>query len=258
MNAYLEQTRQHWDSDLVLWPETAITALKDQFQAYLDTINEEALNNETTLITGIPFRYTEGPFRGEFHNSIVAMGIGEGLYHKQKLVPFGEYIPFEQAIRGLLPFFDLPMSSFKQGDKDQALLKMEKDNTLFLIAPFICYEIVYSEFVAEMARESDMLITISNDAWFGDSLGPKQHMAIAQMRALETQRYLLRSTNTGITALVNHKGEIVKQLPTKQRATLTALAETRQGATPFMMMGLWPLFSLSLVILIFGFYRRQP
>ena len=257
VNAYLEQTRQHWDSDLVLWPETAVTVLKDQFQAYLDTINEEALNNETTLITGIPFRYTEGPFRGEYHNSILALGMGEGLYHKQKLVPFGEYIPLEQAIRGLLPFFDLPMSSFKQGDKDQALLKIEKHNTLFLIAPFICYEIVYPEFVADMASQSDMLITISNDAWFGDSLGPKQHMAIAQMRALETQRYLLRSTNTGITALVNHKGEIVKQLPTQQRATLTALAETRQGSTPFMLIGLWPLFIATLLILTFGFYRRR-
>jgi len=257
INAYLEQTRQHWDSDLVLWPETAITVLKDQFQAYLDTINEEAINNKTALITGIPFRYTQGPFKGEFHNSILAIGMGEGLYHKQKLVPFGEYIPLEQVIRGLLPFFDLPMSSFKQGDKKQPLLKVEKNEQLFLIAPFICYEIVYPEFVAQMARDSDLLITISNDAWFGDSLGPKQHMAIAQMRALETQRYLLRSTNTGITALVNHKGEIVKQLPTEQRATLTARAQTRQGLTPFMQFGLWPLLILSLFILLLGLWQRQ-
>jgi apolipoprotein N-acyltransferase len=256
-NAYLEQTRQHWDSDLVLWPETAVTALKDRFQSQLDTLNQEAINNKTTLITGIPFRYTQGPFRGEYHNSILAIGMGEGLYHKQKLVPFGEYIPLEKLIRGLLPFFDLPMSSFKQGDKTQELLKIEKDKQLFLIAPFICYEIAYPEFVANMARGSDLLITISNDAWFGDSLGPEQHMAIAQMRALETQRYLLRSTNTGITALVNHKGEILKQLPTNQRATLTALAQTRQGSTPFMLFGLWPLFLTIILILLLGLYRRR-
>lgn len=259
INAYLDQTRQHWDSDLILWPETAITVLKDQFQAYLDTISQEALNNKTTLITGIPYRYTDGPFRGEYHNSILALGNGAGLYHKQKLVPFGEYIPLEQAIRGLLPFFDLPMSSFKKGDAKQDLLKLEKADNLFLIAPFICYEIVYPEFVANMAKEADLLITISNDAWFGDSLGPKQHMAIAQMRALETQRYLLRSTNTGITALVNHKGKIVKQLPTEQRATLTAQAEIRQGLTPFMSYGLWPLYLFSVLILILGIvqYRNE-
>ena len=160
-------------------------------------------------------------------------------------------------IRGLLPFFDLPMSSFKKGDEEQALLKVEKDDELFLIAPFICYEIVYPQFVAEMAKESDLLITISNDAWFGDSLGPKQHMAIAQMRALETQRYLLRSTNTGITALVNHKGEIVKQLPTQQRATLTAMSQTRQGQTPFMTLGLWPLLLIALTILVAGYVASR-
>lgn len=257
VEGYLEQTRNHWDSDLILWPETAVTVLKDQFQSYLDFINQEAIDNKATLITGIPFRYTQGPFKGEFHNSIVAVGTGGGLYHKQKLVPFGEFIPFENAIRGLLPFFDLPMSSFKKGDESQELLKVEKGNSLFLIAPFICYEIVYPQFVADMASESDLLITISNDAWFGDSLGPKQHMAIAQMRALETQRYLLRSTNTGITALVNHKGEIVKQLPTKQRATLTAYAQTRQGLTPFMKFGLWPLWILSLLVLGIGGWRYR-
>lgn len=252
VESYLLQTRQHWDSDVILWPETAVTVLKDQFQGYLDVINQEAIDHQSTLITGIPFRYTEGPFRGEFHNSIVAVGTGAGLYHKQKLVPFGEFIPFEDAIRGLLPFFDLPMSSFKQGAADQELLKVEKNDSLFLIAPFICYEIVYPQLVAKMAAESDLLITISNDAWFGDSLGPKQHMAIAQMRALETQRYLLRSTNTGITALVNYKGEMVKQLPTKQKATLTAYAQTRQGLTPFMKWGLWPLWMLSILVLGVG------
>ncbi len=256
IDSYLQQTRQHWDSDIILWPETAVTVLKDQFQSYLEVINQEAIDEQTTLITGIPFRYTQGPFRGEFHNSIIAVGMGEGLYHKQKLVPFGEYIPLENMIRGLLPFFDLPMSSFKKGDAQQELLKVEKGEALFLLAPFICYEIVYPQFVANMAKESDLLITISNDAWFGDSLGPKQHMAIAQMRALETQRYLLRSTNTGITALVNHKGEIVKQLPTQQKATLTAYAQTRQGLTPFMLLGIWPLVTISLLILVLGVWRQ--
>lgn len=252
ISAYLAQTREHWESDIILWPETAVTVLKDQFQAYLDGISDEAEKNNTALITGIPFRYTEGPFKGEFHNSIVAVGTGEGLYHKQKLVPFGEYVPLADVIRGLLPFFDLPMSSFKKGDESQALLKVEKNEQLFLIAPFICYEIVYPELVAQMANNSDLLITVSNDAWFGDSLGPKQHMAIAQMRALETQRYVLRSTNTGITALVNHEGKIIDRLPTKMRATLTAQAEARQGSTPFMMFGLWPMLVLCGVILLAG------
>ena len=252
ISAYLNQTRQNWDADLVLWPETAVTILKDQFQAYLDGISEEAQKNSSALITGIPYRYTEGPFKGEFHNSIVAVGNGDGLYHKQKLVPFGEYVPLADAIRGLLPFFDLPMSSFKKGEADQELLKVDKNDQLFLIAPFICYEIVYPELVADMAKEADLLITVSNDAWFGDSLGPKQHMAIARMRALETQRYVLRSTNTGITALVNNHGEMVTSLPTKIRATLKGDAKTFTGQTPFMKFGLMPLLIFSFVMLAIG------
>lgn len=252
LNTYLSETHNHWDSDLILWPETAVTIFKDQFQSYLDGIGSEAEQRDTTLITGIPFRYTEGHLSGEFHNSVIAIGKGDGVYHKQKLVPFGEYVPLADMIRGLLPFFDLPMSSFRKGDQEQALLKMEANEQLHLIAPFICYEIVYPQLVSSMADESDMLITISNDAWFGDSLGPKQHMAIAQMRALETQRWLLRSTNTGITALVNPEGDIVSQLPVKQVGTLTGTAQARTGHTPFMAFGLWPMLILAVLVLIAG------
>ena len=256
IDQYYGQTRQHWDADLVLWPETAVTLLLDQFQPYLDAFSREAQRNHTTLITGIPYRYPKGtPQAGEFHNSVVASGNGEGIYHKQQLVPFGEFVPLQQQLRGLIPFFDLEMSSFLHGERDQPLLKVTKtdtngDESLYLVAPFICYEIAYPQLVSSMANQSDLLITVSNDAWFGDSLGPKQHMALAQMRALETQRYLLRATNTGITALVNHKGEIISKLPVETRATLTGVAQMRQGQTPYMMLGLWPLFVFTGLVLL--------
>ncbi|MFY9178691.1 MAG: apolipoprotein N-acyltransferase [Venatoribacter sp.] len=255
---YYQQTAKHWDSDLILWPETAVTLLYDQFKPYMLNIADEAKEHQSTVITGIAYRYPRGhQFYGEFHNSITAFGNGEGLYHKQKLVPFGEFVPFETQIRGLLPFFDLEMSSFKAGDANQALLKVNKANSLYLVAPFICYEIAYSEQVASMAAHADLLITVSNDAWFGDSLGPKQHMALAQMRALETGRYLLRATNTGITALVNNKGQIIARLPYDVRDTLTGNAEMRQGSTPFMRFGLWPLHLFSALILLAAFILRK-
>ncbi|MFC3681135.1 apolipoprotein N-acyltransferase [Bacterioplanoides pacificum] len=251
---YYSATREHWDADLVLWPETAVTMLLDQFQPYLDAFSREAQKHHTTLITGVPYRYPRGTeLAGEYHNSVVASGNGEGIYHKQQLVPFGEFVPLEDQIRGLIPFFDLQMSSFLHGRPDQPLLKVSqrRDNQdqLYLIAPYICYEIAYPQLVSQMARQADLLITVSNDAWFGDSLGPKQHMALAQMRALETGRFLLRATNTGITALVNHKGEIITRLATEQRATLTGSAEMRQGQTPYMRFGLWPLWLFSGLVL---------
>ena len=257
INLYFGETGKLWGNDLILWPETAITLVYHRFMPYLDELSSIARSHKATVITGIPYRYPEGhELAGEYHNSVVATGIGSGLYHKQKLVPFGEYVPLEHWLRGALPFMDLDMSGFLAGPANQPLLTLEKDNRLVLIAPYICYEIAYPLLVADMAREADMLITISNDAWFGNSLGPKQHMGLAQMRALETGRYLLRSTNTGITALVDNKGRIVSELPVNTRASLSGTAVLREGQTPFMIAGIWPLLGLSGLILLLAMLRH--
>lgn len=262
---YQNDTRPWLGSDLILWPETAITLLYQRYQPYMNLFADELQTHHSTVITGIPFRWPLGTeLEGQYHNSIVAFGAGEGLYHKQRLVPFGEYIPLESAIRGLIPFFDLPMSSFRSGDAQQAPLRVTvtregEDPDLALVAPFICYEIAYPDLVAANAGAADLLVTISNDAWFGDSLGPKQHMALAQMRALETGRWVLRSTNTGISALVNHHGEIVERIPVGERTGFAAVAERRQGNTPYMTFGLSPLLSLlfAMAFAAFIIHRRQ-
>ena len=93
------------------------------------------------------------------------------------------------------------MSSFKSGDKNQPVLQVGE----WGVAPFICYEIVYAEQVRRMVRDSDFLIAISNDGWFGTSFGPWQHLQIAQFRAKEAGRYVIRATNTGVTAFINEK-----------------------------------------------------
>ena len=264
IDLYFSETRAHWQADLMLWPETAITLLDHQFQPILEGFADEAIANNTTLMTGIPYQHSSAsPMAGAFHNSIIAAGTGEGIYHKQRLVPFGEYVPLEDLIRGLIPFFDLEMSSFKPGSDEQPLLKATSihpesgEEQLWLVAPYICYEIAYPELVRSMAQDADLLVTISNDAWFGDSLGPKQHMALAQMRALETGRYLLRSTNTGITALVDEKGQIVKRLPAAERGTLIAEAKLFRGQTPYMIVGLWPLLAFAFFVIIAVWLRNH-
>ncbi|WP_221799198.1 apolipoprotein N-acyltransferase [Oceanobacter mangrovi] len=251
INLYVKQTQKLWDSDLIVWPETAVTLVYDRFLPYLEELNAQGQKHNSTIITGIAYRHPQDdPLAGEYHNSVVATGMGHGLYHKQRLVPFGEFIPFEKFLRGAIPFFDLDMSSFLAGRSDQPLIQMEANNQLYDVATYICYEIAYPDLVSRMAKQAEILVTVSNDAWFGDSLGPKQHMGLAQMRALETGRYLLRSTNTGITALVNNRGQIVEQLPTGIRANLTARAELRSGQTPYMQTGLLPLYILSAIALL--------
>ncbi len=209
---------------------------------------------DTTLITGIPFR-PEGQQR--YHNSIMALGSGEGVYLKQRLVPFGEYVPLEEQLRGLISFFDLPMSAFSPGPADQPPLRAGA----FRIAPFICYEVVYPDLVASGARNADLLITISNDSWFGNSIGPLQHLQMAQMRALENGRYMIRGTNNGISAIIDHRGRITARTGQFVEESLSGKVEVMLGETPFSSFGSRPIIVGSGVALLLmwlmylGFWR---
>ncbi len=255
LEKYRGASQEHWhQADVVLWPETAITVLRHQAKEYIQYLGNEARDTNTTLITGIPYQQQQNePYPGAFHNSIVAIGTGSGVYHKQKLVPFGEYLPLPDQARSLLEFFNIPMSDFRRGEPEQAILQAHKGDIEYGIAPFICYEVVYPDFVANMAKQSGLMVTISNDAWFGRSNGPLQHMAMARMRALETGRYLLRATNTGVTALIDPKGNVVARLPQFEFGALNANAHIMTGSTPFMLWGSWPM--VLAVVGILGFAR---
>lgn len=258
LEKYRSASEKNWQADLILWPETAITVLHHQASEYLKYLDEEGQKNNSTLITGIPYQQgPDEPYPGAYHNSILALGEGSGLYHKQKLVPFGEYMPLPQSWRPLLAFFNIPMSEFRPGAPQQALLQVNSGPLAYAIAPFICYDVAYPDFVAQLARHSGLLITISNDAWFGSSIGPKQHLALARMRALENGRYLLRSTNTGITALIDHRGEIKARLPQFEYGVLQAQAQVMSGTTPFSLCGSWPMLIFCCGFLAWLTYRKR-
>lgn len=236
---YQEATLENLDSDLVVWPETAITYLYHQVENHLKPFEETLLNSKTTLITGVPYY---NPEKDRYHNSIWAMGEGFGLYFKQRLVPFGEYIPFANYVGKLFDLFGMPMSMFSAGEPNQPVLQARG----WGVAAFICYEIVYPELVRSLVKDSDFLITVSNDGWFGHSIGPIQHLQIAQFRAKETGRYVVRSTNTGISAIINYQGEITAKAPQFIRTTLTAPVITTVGTTPYVQYG-----NLVVITLIF-------
>ena len=249
-----KMTAETWQSDLIVWPETAVPRVYDQARPYLNTMSRLAKQHDTNIISGIPYREPAAENnRYIFHNSIVSIGQGEHIYHKQKLVPFGEYVPLEDLLRGLIDFFNLPMSNFRTGAEDQALLKSFNST----VAPFICYEVVYPDFVAKQSAEADYLITISNDSWFGTSIGPLQHLEMAQMRAAENARYMVRGTTNGISAVIDERGNIIDQSEQFIQTTLHSKVRLLEGRTPFSYTGSLPIFILALLLVLIQQIRHK-
>ena len=135
-----------------------------------------------------------------------------------------------------------------------AITKVKDDNIVqamlqakgYQIAPFICYEVVYPEFAAGLSARSDLLLTISNDTWFGRSIGPLQHLQMAQMRALEAGRWMIRATNNGVTGLINPYGQITVQIPQFERGILYGEVVPMHNLTPYLEWRSWPLIILCL------------
>lgn len=230
MQTYTDLSESEWQRDLVVWPEASVTVFREYADEFLDPIAERALANGSALLLGIPDRDEQG----RFLNSALVVGTGEGRYVKRRLVPFGEYVPLEQWLRGLIRLFDLPMSRNVSGPEEQLPLRVGEH----FIAMSICYEVIYPELVRRSVATPDLLVTISNDTWFGASLGPWQHLQMARMRALENGRYMVRATNNGLTAVIDAQGHITGQLPQFETGVLRADVPVMLGVTPYARWGL--------------------
>jgi apolipoprotein N-acyltransferase len=188
---------------------------------------------------------------GAFHNSMVALGATEQWYDKRRLVPFGEFFPVPAAVREWLRLMNLPYSDFVPGARDQSPLAAGGE----MLAPTICYEDAYASEQLALARRSTLLVNVTNDAWFGDSTAPHQHLDISRMRSLETGRPMLRATNDGVTALIAHDGSLEGTLPQFQPGVLTGTVAPRTGLTPYARLGNAPVLVLVALGLGAGLWR---
>lgn len=252
LKLYQQSTLNAPQADIIVWPENAVPLLQTNAAGFLNRIDTLAKQRDSTLITGIPMhQVTDGQAR--LYNGITTLGEGSGDYLKQKLVPFGEYVPLQDMLRGLIDFFDLPMSDFARGPADQPPINAQGQR----IAPYICYEVVYPEFARILAAQSDILLTISNDTWFGTSIGPLQHMQMAQMRALEAGRWMIRATNNGVTAIIDPQGRISKQIPQFEQGILKGTVSPMAGLTPYLRFGSWPLALICMLLLALSLHKRR-
>ncbi len=233
-------SRSLWGYDWVIWPEAAIPMLYHDATSTISALDAKAMQTNTVFITGILYDQAEPD---QYFNSLIALGKGSGISYKTRLVPFGEYVPLESVLRGTLDFFDLPTSIIHAGPEYTDGLQAG----VYTIAPTICYEVVYPDLVAHRAVNSHVLLTVSNDAWFGRSIGPVQHFQMAQMRALETGRYMIRSTNNGISGIIGPKGEVVVTGNRYTRESIRGVVRTAEGTTPFMWWQSWPVVALCLL-----------
>ncbi len=243
IDLYTELSKPHWGKSLIVWPETAIPAFSKEVPEVLDALKAQATASATSLLVGIA---TGDPSsEGEYFNSVVLLGARSGNYNKRHLVPFGEYLPLDKWVRPLTTFLRIPMSNFSAGDLEQPLLSVAD----YALGISVCYEDAYAEEVSRALPEANILVNVSNDAWFGDSIAPHQHLQIARMRALESERYMLRATNTGISAIIDDRGKIVAA--SKQFVVDVVSGEMipRTGSTPAARFGIRVTLALCFIVI---------
>jgi len=247
---YVSMTNGHWDSDLVIWPEAAIPALIAQVDDYLMALRKRMLTRGNTLLLGI---IDFEPDTGAYRNTLLALGPQVEFYYKRHLVPFGEFFPVPEFVRRWMRLRNLPYTDFEPGRYDQPPLRING----FTVAPSICYEDAYGTEQRVFLPAAALLVNVSNDAWFGDTIAPHQHLQISRLRAMEARRYMLRATNNGISAVIGSRGELLEVSQQFVPAVIHAMVKPLSGETFYVRTGNVPLLLTCLIVLIALLLNRQ-
>ncbi len=243
MRLYAGLTAPHLGAQIIVWPESAIPALESDIRDFLDDVRGAASQRGSAIIMGLVRR---DPVSGDYYNAIGAWSPAEQWYYKRRLVPFGEFFPVPAPVREWMRLMNLPYSDFASGPEVQSPLEAAGQG----LAPTVCYEDAYGAEQLGIARRSTLLVNVTNDAWFGDSTAPHQHVDISRMRSLETGRPMLRATNDGVTALIGYDGSVIASLPQFRPGVLTGSVVPRTGLTPYLRFGNVPLLVLVLLALL--------
>ena len=220
---------QEEGADFVIWPEGALPASLDQ--EIVNALYSLAARIRASMIVGMFGEINDGD---EVLLQNLAVGVSKYApeyeeYKKLKMAPFGEKIPFEPILGPIVKWLKIPIRSIDSGIGGQHNMILDGVN----VGVTICYEIAFPSYIATRSRNAEFLVTLSEDGWFGNSIGPAQHMQIARMRSVETGRYLARATSRGISGIVDPKGKIIATMPTHESGVVRGTIQTMEGETWF-------------------------
>jgi apolipoprotein N-acyltransferase len=233
---YLELSRSVEDVDIIIWPESPLPFFIDQMGS---RFYDEVVSLPAPLLSGfLERRPADGGF--DYHNSAVLFSEPVHMYRKRHLVPFGEYTPLPKLFEPLVAFFDVPMSVLTPWTEEQGPMPIAGR----MAGVSICYEDAFPGDIRGFAADSQFLINITEDAWFGDSLAPWQRLQMAQMRSMETARPMFRSSNTGLASIIDHHGRVLAVSPRFEEHVMQGALQPRTGTTPYVRFGDWPLLLL--------------
>ena len=252
LDLYERLTRESLGHDLIVWPEAAVPSLLHEVVGYLEEMRAVAEEVGSQLLLGI-LRYDF--ITRQYENTMVALTDAPQFYVKRHLVPFGEYFPVPAWVRSWMRLMNLPYTDIAAGGREQPALRVAGE----VLAPSICYESLFGALQLDFYPEATLLVNISNDAWFGDSIAPHQHLQIARMRSIEARRYMLRSTNTGISAIIDPAGRVTARSPQFETHVLSGEVTGHDGLTPYARMGNVAVVLLALLMLGAGAFigRRR-
>jgi apolipoprotein N-acyltransferase len=251
MARYAKLTDQAWGARLIVWPESALPVLANNIPDYLQNLRATARAHDADFAIGL---VNYEPATSRYFNGLLVMnGDGDGWYYKRHLVPFGEYFPVPGFVRSWMRLMSLPYDDISAGSEHQPALRAAGQS----LGLTICYEDAFGSSQLGVLRDATLLINVTNNAWYGDSTAPHQHLQISRMRALEAGRFLIRAANDGITAVIGPRGELVATLPQFQEAVLRADVQPMTGLTPYARFGNYPVVAAALGLLTVASWRRR-
>jgi apolipoprotein N-acyltransferase len=231
---------------LIVMPESAIPAPDSYVRDFLESIHQNGLVTNTSVLLGIP----EEPSRHTYYNAMLGLGNASGSYQKKHLVPFGEFIP--KPFQHIMNWLSIPLTDITKGRPEQPLIEVDGHP----IATLICYELAYPNLLRAQLPRAEWIVSISDDGWFGHSFAMYQQLQMAQALSIQTGRYQIVANNDGLSSVINPQGVILDSLPAYQAGILSGQIYSTQGATPWVIWGDAPVLLFSLMMIMYALIRQ--